>query len=345
MESPDNYRPKKTTPKKQSGALLYVILVSMAIVAACGVSLALGKNPLKAFSDTKELNTEQTLKPQDEAPATKKSEPLVTKSTPEVNYEPLKQENLDAEPLEMVEVKTPDIKVTGDHGDADKPKAEQGILPENQQQGLEVEGEAASSHNSVTLRGDTLEAIENSRADSNESDRPRRHEESLKPHTSSAIKVLERGDNPLALNKKASATKDRAETQIQPQIELGKIYRLDDPIFNTYYKDTRVEYNGKAIPGGSDELLKLNPKHYTLQIAAGPNKQILIAKSAYLKGRYWIYKSRRFGKIWYALCVGDYLSKNEAQAQVKTLPKALRVDGPFAKSFGTIQQEMRVNQI
>ena len=101
-----------------------------------------------------------------------------------------------------------------------------------------------------------------------------------------------------------------------------------------------IVLDGKGIPGAQAELLEKNPNHYTVQIISGHNRQAVVDKSAPLEGRYWIYETKRFNKSWYVLCVGDYLSINEAQRAVNRLPRQVRQAGAFPKSFGTIQKEI-----
>lgn len=102
----------------------------------------------------------------------------------------------------------------------------------------------------------------------------------------------------------------------------------------------KLPFTGMAIPGSSDEILRKNGGHYTLQVVAGSNRQKVVDSSAALVDRYWIYETVRNGRPWYVLITGDYLSRNEALAAAKRLPAAVRAARPFAKSFATVQQEM-----
>lgn len=96
------------------------------------------------------------------------------------------------------------------------------------------------------------------------------------------------------------------------------------------------------VPGASDELLKKNPRHYTLQVLAGRNRAPLLQAADYVEGRYWIYTTVRNGVPWHVLIMGDFLTAKEAVSRAAILPGFLRAHGSFAKSFEKVQSEMRM---
>lgn len=101
-----------------------------------------------------------------------------------------------------------------------------------------------------------------------------------------------------------------------------------------------VPFTGEAIPGGSSEIALKNAAHYTVQVVAGSNRANIIEVSAGLSGRYWIYETLREGAPWYVLIVGEYPSREAALDAARQLPAYVKGAAPFAKSFGTVKQEM-----
>lgn len=397
--------------QRRNGATLFVTILCIVIVLACLIPLFLGSSFLdKIFGSKDSVST----KAQENAPKiTVSSDDGVTHSfnkdevklnldneKPTLTIEENKDnkeskeesssiddKNLNIDPLHPVEVKEVDIKASENHGSENEPMVDEGGLLPQVSEGLEVKSPESQTRNSVTLRGDTLEEIENSESDSNESDRPRqdvdRPLENSKPafienKKDEIVSYLGRADNSLKAKeiklqeeqeqeaKKALALKEQKELlevqRLKKEQELKEKLENNTTVLNS--KATVVEnavetkqnsvkqrrnlgqyeivLDGKGIPGAQAELLEKNPNHYTVQIISGHNRQAVVDKSAPLDGRYWIYETRRFGKSWYVLCVGDYLSINEAQRAVNRLPRQVRQAGAFPKSFGTIQKEIGV---
>ena len=98
----------------------------------------------------------------------------------------------------------------------------------------------------------------------------------------------------------------------------------------------------KSVAGSEDELLKKNPRHYTLQIFASYSKAPLLDVADTISGKYHIYQTRRNGKLWYVLITGDYLTAREGLKTVSSLPEKVKQSGPFIKTFGKVQQEMKL---
>ncbi len=164
METPDNFRPKiptKNNKKSLKGAWLFVVVTCLAIIIACLVPVLLGKNPLDLIFDPKVEKPQITSVEVKPIQNTEQSSEAYEKKT-----EQSLENKTDVEPLELVPIKEHDLKVDPYHGDAQNSKLDEGVLPKSIPQGLEASTPKATTHNRVTLRGDTLEQIEGDSKDS-----------------------------------------------------------------------------------------------------------------------------------------------------------------------------------
>lgn len=158
MAIPDNFRPKspvRNNKKILKGAWLFVAAACSAIIIACLVPLITGKSPLELILENKPD------KPQ--LSSTKLEPNQSTEQAAEANES--KTENslknkADVEPLELVTVQERSLKADSYHGDAQNPKQDEGALPEDLPLGIEASTPEVTTRNRITLRGDTLERIE-----------------------------------------------------------------------------------------------------------------------------------------------------------------------------------------
>ena len=80
--------------------------------------------------------------------------------------------------------------------------------------------------------------------------------------------------------------------------------------------------------------------HYTIQYLASPNKTSVIE----YRNKYKILKSSRImkisrkGKIWYILVMDRYETNLAARNFIKKLPDSIREDGPWIRSFASLQK-------
>lgn len=90
-------------------------------------------------------------------------------------------------------------------------------------------------------------------------------------------------------------------------------------------------------------LLRQNPGHYTLQIAAFDKQSDLLAFARRYQGLQSLayYQKKRLGQDWYSLLYGIFPSKSQAQQAMKQLPPAL--GDPWLRRLGTIQKQIRAN--
>ncbi len=101
-----------------------------------------------------------------------------------------------------------------------------------------------------------------------------------------------------------------------------------------------VPSSGQAIPGARAEIDGKDNSRFTLQVVSGRNRDSVVEVSAAVSGRYWIYETVREGRPWFVLITGDYATAAEAVRSAQSLPAQARRAGPFAKSFGTVKEEM-----
>ncbi len=91
-----------------------------------------------------------------------------------------------------------------------------------------------------------------------------------------------------------------------------------------------------------DWLRRQNPRHYTLQLLAGRNKdtiQDFIRLHGPADGAVY-FRTIREGKDWYALVYNSYSNKADALAALNKLPSAWRKYRPWMRSFSSIQKEL-----
>ncbi len=91
-----------------------------------------------------------------------------------------------------------------------------------------------------------------------------------------------------------------------------------------------------------DWLRRQNPRHFTLQLLAGRNKdtiQDFIRLHGPADGAVY-FRTKREGKDWYALVYNSYSNKADALAALGKLPSAWRKYRPWMRSFASIQKEL-----
>lgn len=159
MAIPDNFRPKspvKNNKKILRGAWLFVAATCTAIIIACLVPIITGKTPLDLILGTKPDKPQISSTKLDSNQSTEHS----VEKTNESTEKDLLENKADVEPLELVTVKERSLKADSYHGDAQNPKLDEGTLPENLPLGIEASTPEVTTRNRITLRGDTLEQIE-----------------------------------------------------------------------------------------------------------------------------------------------------------------------------------------
>jgi DamX protein len=98
------------------------------------------------------------------------------------------------------------------------------------------------------------------------------------------------------------------------------------------------------VPSVSNKpIMSMRESHYTLQLIALDQKKALqkFITANHLSGKVHTFIIHRNGKILYAVTYGNYPSQAAAKTAVKTLPAAVQKNKVWARSFGSIQREVK----
>ena len=347
----DLLKNKELEPKKKHNTTaLFISIICLVIVIALLVPVFLGSNVVDKVLGSSDNKAEQAI------------ETTATNTT-----ETKKEQAID--PLAVSEGAVDNIKAEGPKGDEKNAAEDAGALLDHVDEGVALEGSKATTKNSVTLEGETLEAIEKK-----ESKDPRQSVagsvEQKKADTKAEVVTIARENNALkkaeiekedqeaALRQKALEEQFEQERQKSREAVLAldkekvgsKALTIKAPVKEAKAQEPKTKAQNAVakapakktlpIPGAASELSSINPKHYTLQVSAGRSRAPLLQVADFVDGRYWIYQTTREGKPWYVLIMGDFLTAKEAMAKVSLLPQKIRKTGPFAKRFSKVQQEM-----
>ena len=347
----DLLKNKELEPKKKHNTTaLFISIICLVIVIALLVPVFLGSNVVDKVLGSSDNKAEQAI------------ETTATNTT-----ETKKEQAID--PLAVSEGAVDNIKAEGPKGDEKNAAEDAGALLDHVDEGVALEGSKATTKNSVTLEGETLEAIEKK-----ESKDPRQSVagsvEQKKADTKAEVVTIARENNALkkaeiekedqeaALKQKALEEQFEQERQRSREAVLAldkekvgsKALTIKAPVKEAKAQEPKTKAQNAVakapakktlpIPGATSELSSINPKHYTLQVSAGRSRAPLLQVADFVDGRYWIYQTTREGKPWYVLIMGDFLTAKEAMAKVSLLPQKIRKTGPFAKRFSKVQQEM-----
>lgn len=347
----DLLKNKELEPKKKHNTTaLFISIICLVIVIALLVPVFLGSNVVDKVLGSSDNKAEQAI------------ETTATNTT-----ETKKEQAID--PLAVSEGAVDNIKAEGPKGDEKNAAEDAGALLDHVDEGVALEGSKATTKNSVTLEGETLEAIEKK-----ESKDPRQSVagsvEQKKADTKAEVVTIARENNALkkaeiekedqeaALKQKALEEQFEQERQKSREAVLAldkekvgsKALTIKAPVKEAKAQEPKTKAQNAVakapakktlpIPGAASELSSINPKHYTLQVSAGRSRAPLLKVADFVDGRYWIYQTTREGKPWYVLIMGDFLTAKEAMAKVSLLPQKIRKTGPFAKRFSKVQQEM-----
>ena len=347
----DLLKNKELEPKKKHNTTaLFISIICLVIVIALLVPVFLGSNVVDKVLGSSDNKAEQAI------------ETTATNTT-----ETKKEQAID--PLAVSEGAVDNIKAEGPKGEEKNAAEDSGALLDHVDEGVALEGSKATTKNSVTLEGETLEAIEKK-----ESKDPRQSVagsvEQKKADTKAEVVTIARENNALkkaeiekedqeaALKQKALEEQFEQERQKSREAVLAldkekvgsKALTIKAPVKEAKAQEPKTKAQNAVakapakktlpIPGAASELSSINPKHYTLQVSAGRSRAPLLQVADFVDGRYWIYQTTREGKPWYVLIMGDFLTAKEAMAKVSLLPQKIRKTGPFAKRFSKVQQEM-----
>lgn len=94
---------------------------------------------------------------------------------------------------------------------------------------------------------------------------------------------------------------------------------------------------------GDTELEKASPKHYTVQLSGSHSLKDawhFVEKSG-LASKLRVYETRRNGRAWYVVIMGNYPTVAQAKQAINTLPTAMKADQPWVKSYRQVQTELK----
>lgn len=340
---------KVATGSKKNLTAIFISLLCLAIVVACLLPVILGSKDSVG----------------------KKPEPVKVEDVKDSSNQ---TSNVTDDPLAVSAGSVSSIKADSLKGDGKTAVDDNGELLDKIEGGVETQGLEKTTKNEVTLQGETLDAIENSSGE--KVDDPRQGLGGSKVNSQSAY--LTRANNALykdqiehedalikkqeqealadkkaleALKKKQSenAAKDNkladnnqvAKDNNKVQGSASKQAMTAKKTEKVQKKQTKV-IKEKSVAGSEEDLLKKNPRHYTLQIFASYSKAPLLDVADTISGKYYIYQTRRNGKLWFVLITGDYLTARDGLKTVSSLPEKVKKAGPFIKTFGKVQQEMKL---
>lgn len=92
----------------------------------------------------------------------------------------------------------------------------------------------------------------------------------------------------------------------------------------------------------TDKLQAIPPTHYTLQVAATTEIEVVteFIEEHQLIGQAYVHKAQRQGETWYIISMGDYAYYGAAKNALPDLKPELRTAGAWVKSLATIHQEI-----
>lgn len=96
-----------------------------------------------------------------------------------------------------------------------------------------------------------------------------------------------------------------------------------------------------AVSGLQDEawLLGQKPGHYTVQLTGTHDRQAALSfvRSHSLENKAAWFRTRHKDRDWYVVVTGTYPKREQAQLAIRTLPAALKRQGPWPRTFASIQ--------
>jgi len=102
----------------------------------------------------------------------------------------------------------------------------------------------------------------------------------------------------------------------------------------------------KQYSASEKEILKNDPRHYTVQILGMHNKNKLqsFMNEAKLKGKVRYCRGNHQGKPWYILVYGEYATREEAQKVMAALPEEVKKQKPWVRSFASLQGTLHARE-
>ena len=110
-----------------------------------------------------------------------------------------------------------------------------------------------------------------------------------------------------------------------------------------------AEKNKKPVVRINSEtklLLDQNPRHFTVQLIASRERRVIdtFMKTHKIPFRHWVFKTSREGKSWHVLVAGNFSGPVKARQSISKLPEGVRANGPWVRSFLSIQKAIMAEQ-
>ncbi len=149
----------------------------------------------------------------------------------------------------------------------------------------------------------------------------------------------------------ATSTSDSASTAISPEqaaaAKRAESAKADNAkataAKETAAKSASSKRRHSSRLSGDTELEKASPKHYTVQLSGSHSLKDawhFVEKSG-LASKLRVYETRRNGRAWYVVIMGNYPTVAQAKQAINTLPTAMKADQPWVKSYRQVQTELK----
>ena len=247
-----------------------------------------------------------------------------------------------------------DLKSSGTD-DKQKVRQESSVTVQNDKEAVLASASDDNFKSTTVIDGNALDEIENALTKAEETEKNSAEEvnEAVKPNP----EVFPEKNEPAAIaaeqDKTVKSSKLTAESKVKsegfPKASGSALKKSSQVKKRGYSADKilrldRIPFTGEAIPGAIAEIALKDNSHYTVQVVSAYSRVRAVEVSAGVRGRYWIYETLRNNRPWYVLINGDYATAAEARAAIKRLPHALKLSGPFIKTFSQVKFEMDKKQ-
>ncbi len=129
--------------------------------------------------------------------------------------------------------------------------------------------------------------------------------------------------------------------QAKPVVQEPEVKYEVKPAVTPKLVETKPAASSKSAQ--EQKILSWSASSYTIQLLGVSNQkaaQDYIAQQSN-KAQLLLFKSKRLGKDWYVVIVGNYASIAQARSAIEGLPGVQRKAGPWPRQLGAIQQEIR----
>jgi septal ring-binding cell division protein DamX len=149
------------------------------------------------------------------------------------------------------------------------------------------------------------------------------------------------------VNKEESKITSALETSLKnasQAIQKEKEQKLQQNLQSSKQKLPSKET--KQYSAQEKEILKNDPRHYTLQILGMHNQTKLksFINGSKLQGKVRYCRGDHQGKPWYILVYGEYATREEAEKVLANLPEDIKKQKPWVRSFASLQGTLHARE-